>query len=236
MVDTILAKKIRMTQTYESGARVPVTILQAGPCVVTSVKNQSKDGYNAVQIGFGERKLKNIPNSLAGHLKETTKENKAPKTLKEVKVEEDETLSVGSTFSVSDVFTAGDTIQVTGISKGKGFAGGVRRYGFRGGPKTHGQSDRQRSPGSIGQGTTPGRVYKGKRMAGHLGVDQVTIKNLRVVSVNSEKNELWLSGPIPGAKGSVLVIRRLSENKVVPMSSQVESEPEQTVAAENANS
>ena len=214
MINTLLGTKIKMTQTFEGNVRTPVTIVNAGPCVVTTVKDNDKDGYLAVQIGFGLRKIKNTSRAMQGHLKGATQDNKAPRFLREVHTEEGEALKAGDEIRVSNIFSVGDTVQVTGVSKGKGFAGGVKRHGFSGGPKTHGQSDRHRAPGSIGQGTTPGRVYKGKRMAGHMGVDQVTVKNLQVIAVNPERNELWIRGPIPGNKGSLVIVKRLSENKV----------------------
>lgn len=214
MINTLLGTKIKMTQTFEGNVRTPVTIVNAGPCVVTTVKTSEKDGYLAVQLGFGEKKLKNTTKAMQGHLKGATHDNKAPRFLREVSATNEETLKAGDSIKVTDIFTVGDTVQVTGISKGHGFQGGVKRHGFAGGPKTHGQSDRHRAPGSIGQGTTPGRVYKGKRMAGHMGVEQITIKNLPVVAVNAETNELWIRGPIPGSKGSLVIVKRLSENKV----------------------
>ncbi len=204
-----------MTQTFEGNVRTPVTIVNAGPCVVTDVKNTEKHGYLAVQLGFGLKRIKNITKPMQGHLKGAIEEKKAPRFLREVHTEEGESLKAGDEIKVTNIFTVGDTVQVTGISKGHGFAGGVKRHGFAGGPKTHGQSDRHRAPGSIGQGTTPGRVYKGKRMAGHMGVDQTTVKNLQIVAVNPERNELWIRGPIPGSKGSLVIVKRLSENKVV---------------------
>lgn len=226
MVNSILAKKIKMTQTFEGNTRTPITVVNAGPCVVTFIKKEDKHGYNSIQMGFETRKLKNTSKPLQGHLKETTKteEKNSPRYLKEVKVEEDETLKVGDEIKLTDIFAPGDVVAVTGISKGKGFAGGIKRYGFRGGSKTHGQSDRHRAPGSIGQGTTPGRVYKGKRMAGHMGQEQVTVRNLKVVSINPESNELWIKGPVPGANGSVLFIKRTSEKQV----QEVQAEETQT--------
>jgi len=214
MINTLLGTKIKMTQTFEGNVRTPVTIINAGPCIVTMVKDQDTNGYTSIQLGFGSKKLKNTTKAMQGHLKGATTEKGAPRFLREVEITEEETLKAGDTVKVSDIFTVGDMVQVTGISKGKGFAGGVKRYGFRGGPKTHGQSDRHRAPGSIGQGTTPGRVYKGKRMAGHMGVEQVTVKNLPIVAVDAERNELWVRGPIPGNKGSLIVVKRISENKV----------------------
>jgi large subunit ribosomal protein L3 len=216
MINTLLGTKIKMTQTFEGNVRTPVTVVNAGPCVVTMVKTSDRDGYQAVQLGFGSKKIKNTTRAMQGHLKGATQDNKAPRFLREVHTENEEALKAGDSIKVTDIFAVGDTVQVTGISKGHGFQGGVKRYGFAGGPKTHGQSDRHRSPGSIGQGTTPGRVYKGKRMAGHMGVEQVTVKNLSVVAVNAETNELWIRGPIPGSKGSLVIVKRLSENKIVP--------------------
>lgn len=224
MIDTLLTKKVKMTQAFVGNARVPVTVLSAQPNVVTAVKTTDADGYMAIQLGFGTRRLKNTSKALQGHLKATTNENKSPRHLREVRLSEEETLKTGDTINVADIFVAGDTIQVMGISKGKGFAGGVKRHGFRGGPKTHGQSDRLRAPGSIGQGTTPGRVHKGKRMAGHMGVDRVTVKNLTVVSVDEANQNLMVKGPVPGANGGLIVVRRLSENKVLPKEVAVELE------------
>ena len=184
------------------GVRHPVTRVKAGPCVVVWATGSK------VQLGFGERKLKNTTKPLQGHFKKVIKDNKAPRYTREVKT--DETLTVGSEIKASDIFLAKDTVSVSGVSKGKGFAGVVKRWGFAGGPKTHGQSDRQRAPGSIGQGTTPGRVLKGKHMAGRMGNEAKTIKNLKILAVDSENNEILISGPIPGPLGSLVVIKRLN--------------------------
>ena len=213
MLDTILAKKVKMTQAFVENTRVPVTVLQAGPCQVTQIKTQENDGYWSVQLGFGTKKVSRVTKPLQGHLKGVTKENLSPRFLREVRLSDKPEEKVGDAISVADIFGLEDTVQVTGVSKGKGFAGVVKRHGFSGGPKTHGQSDRHRAPGSIGQGTTPGRVYKGKKMAGRMGGDTVTIKNLKVVKVDAEKNELHLSGPVPGTRGSLLIIKRLSEKQ-----------------------
>ena len=175
MINTILGSKEKMGATFIEGTRVPITYMKAGPCVVTQIKNEAKDGYWAVQIGFGERKIKNVTKPVQGHLKAA---NSAARFLREVRVEKEPNLKVGDKITVSDIFSVGDAVSIAGTSKGKGFAGVVKRWGFSGGPKTHGQSDRQRAPGSIGQGTTPGRVHKGKKMAGRMGTDKVTIKNL----------------------------------------------------------
>lgn len=203
-----------MSQTFIEGRRVPVTKVLAGPCVVTQVKSVAKDGYNAVQFGFGERRAKTVSKAVQGHLKGTTNENRVPRFLVEVRTSKEPTLKVGETVKLTDIFRKGDIIQVMGISKGKGFAGGVKRWGFAGGPRTHGQSDRERAPGSIGQTTTPGRVYKGKKMAGRMGNDRKTIKNLQIVNVYPETNELEISGPIPGINGGLVQITRLSEGKL----------------------
>ena len=202
MIDTLLGTKGRMDQIFVDGVRHPVTRVKAGPCVVTQIFE------GRVQLGLGERKLKNTTKPMQGHFKNVIKDNKAPRYTREVKT--DETLAVGSEIKASDIFLANDTISVSGISKGKGFAGVVKRWGFAGGPKTHGQSDRQRAPGSIGQGTTPGRVLKGKHMAGRMGNEAKTIKNLKILVVDSETNEILISGPIPGPLGSLVVIKRLN--------------------------
>lgn len=214
MINTILAEKGRMSQTFVEGRRVPVTKVVAGPCVVTQIKKEEKDGYWAVQLGFGEKRTKNITKPLQGHLKSLIKDNKAPRFLAEVRLDKEPELIVGEMVKVSDIFSVGDIIQITGTSKGKGFAGVVKRWHFKGGPRTHGQSDRERAPGSIGQTTTPGRVFKGKKMAGRMGGERVTLKNLQVVSVNPDTNEIDISGPVPGIPGGLLIIKRISEGKL----------------------
>lgn len=214
MLNTILASKEKMSATYIEGTRIPVTWVKAGPCVVTQVKKLDTDGYWAVQLGFGEKKIKNTSKPLQGHLKTATKDSKAPRFLREVRLSEEPSFKVGDEVVITKIFRKGDVIAVTGTSKGKGFAGGVKRHGFRGGPKTHGQSDRHRAPGSIGQGTTPGRVLKGKRMAGRMGNETITIKNLMVVDMNPQTHELAISGGLPGNPGSLLYIRRISEGNL----------------------
>ena len=209
-----------MSQTFVHGIRVPVTKVVAGPCVVTQVKNRDRDGYWSVQLGFGERKIKNLSKPLQGHLKGAIKNNKAPYYLREVRLKKEADVKVGDSVKASDIFKVGDVVSVTGISKGKGFAGVVKRWHFAGGPKTHGQSDRQRAPGSIGQGTTPGRVLKGKKMAGRMGMDRVTIKNIHIIFVDDEKNEITLSGPIPGHFGSKLMLTRISAGSLADLESQ----------------
>lgn len=201
-----------MGQAFVRGIRIPITKVLAGPCVVTQVKNRDKDGYWAVQLGFGQRKIKNLSKPLQGHLKKITNYKlqipNFSRYLREVRLDKEPEQNVGDQIKASDIFKVGDMVSVTGTSKGKGFAGVVKRWHFAGGPKTHGQSDRQRAPGSIGQGTTPGRVLKGKKMAGRMGMDRVTLKSIHVISVDPEKNEISLSGPIPGSFGSFLLLTK----------------------------
>jgi large subunit ribosomal protein L3 len=197
MLDTTFGLKGRMGQAFIQGSRVPVTKIQAEPCVVTGLMSKEKNGYWAVQLGYG-----------------TVKNKKISHFLREIRTETKSEIKIGDQIKASDIFSVGDVIAVTGVSKGKGFAGGVKRWHFKGGSKTHGQSDRQRAPGSIGSTTTPGRVLKGKHMAGRMGGDTVTVKNLHVISVDPEKNEFTVSGQIPGKFGDFLKIRRLSKGSL----------------------
>ncbi|EKE13526.1 MAG: 50S ribosomal protein L3 [uncultured bacterium] len=214
MINTILGSKGVNSQTFVQGFRIPVTKVMAGPCVVTQIKKVEKDGYYAVQLGFSSKKSKNTSKSLQGHLKETAKEQKFPKVLREIRLDKEPEFKVGDVIKVSEVLKRGDIIAVTGISKGKGFAGVVKKHHFKGGPRTHGQSDRERAPGSIGQTTTPGRVYKGKKMAGRMGTEQVTIKNLHIISVNEETGEIEISGQVPGITGAILTIRKIKSGSL----------------------
>src|SRR4030042_2712602 len=200
MIEGILGKKVGMTQLFSSGREVVVTAIEAGPCFVAQVKTEAKDGYNAVQLGFGESKRLN--SAQKGHLKNVGQ----LRHLREVDVDDVASVQVGQKFDV-DMFKAGDIIDVIGTSKGKGFAGGVKRYHFAGGPKTHGQSDRHRAPGSVGSTTTPGRVYKGARGPGHMGNDRVTVSNLRIVLVDPERNLLGIRGAVPGSRGGIVQIK-----------------------------
>lgn len=209
MITTILGSKGVNAQTFIEGFRIPVTKVMAGPCVVTQIKKMDTDGYWAVQLGFSSKRAKVTSKPLQGHLKQTSKDNKFPRNLQEVRLDKEPDFKVGDTINAADIFRAGDVISVTGTSKGKGFAGVVKKHGFRGGPRTHGQSDRERAPGSIGQTTTPGRVYRGKKMAGRMGGEQVTIKNLHIISVNKETGEILVSGQIPGPIGSLVSITRI---------------------------
>jgi large subunit ribosomal protein L3 len=224
MLNTILGSKGKMGQTFVEGTRVPVTWIKAGPCIVTHIKNEQKDGYWAVQLGFGQKRIKNVTKPLQGHLRKVLqeqstknkeqKQNKFPRFLREVRLDKEPEFKVGDEITASKIFKRGDVVVVTGTSKGKGFAGVVKRWGFAGGPKTHGQSDRQRAPGSIGQGTTPGRVYKGKKMAGRMGGETVSVKNLIVVEVRNEDSMVALSGPVPGIPGGLLKIKKIKEGSL----------------------
>jgi len=214
MLNTIFGTKKGMSQTFVQDTRVPVTFVNTEPCVVTHIKSGEKDGYWSVQLGFGEKRIKKISKPQKGHLRGVIKGKFAPRFLREVKVDKKPKYKVGDTVSVSDVFKKGDVVAVTGISKGKGFAGVMKRWGFAGGPRTHGQSDRQRAPGSIGQGTTPGRVHKGKKMGGRMGHEQVTVKNIIVVDVDEKENLLSLSGPVPGIPGGILTIKKIASGKL----------------------
>ena len=220
-----------MGQTFVEGTRVPVTWVKLGPCVVTQIKNSQKDGYWAVQLGFGEGRINKVSKPMQGHLRgvisklnaSAKKDKRAPLFLREVRLETEPDVKVGDLVKLSDIFKKGDVVAVTGTSKGKGFAGVVKRWKFAGGPKTHGQSDRQRAPGSIGQGTTPGRVLKGKKMAGRMGGERVSIKNLIVVDIDSEKDLLAISGSVPGNKGGLLVVNKIASGSLEEL---IEEAPE----------
>jgi large subunit ribosomal protein L3 len=201
----LIGKKLGMAQVYDDAGRsIPVTIIEAGPCFVAQVRTVEKEGYSAVQLGFGEVKSKRLTTGELGHLQ---KASLAPlRYLREIRVDAGEAPKPGDRIGV-EIFKAGEKVDVVGNSKGKGFQGGVKRHGFAGGPKTHGASDRQRAPGSIGSTTTPGRVYRGKRMAGHMGTGRVTSSGLKVALVDSERNLLGLAGSVPGPKGGIVVIR-----------------------------
>jgi large subunit ribosomal protein L3 len=272
MLSGLLGRKVGMTQIFGArGEAIPVTVIEAGPCTVTQVKTLPLDGYEAVQLGFGEAKLKNAKRPELGHLGHTLPQTPAQrkrqqiaqakarqaarkkssagaateteadeaestaaestgakssstragakrrrgagqalgpfKVLREVRILEGEHPKVGDTVS-ADIFSVGERVDVIGTSKGRGFAGVMKRHGFRGGQRTHGQSDRLRAPGSIGPGTTPGRVLKGTRMAGRMGNDRVTIKQLEVVQSDAERNLLLIKGSVPGPNGSLVMIRK----------------------------
>ncbi len=204
MFKGLLGKKIGMTQIFdENGAAVPVTLIEAGPCYVTQIRQPEKDGYSAVQLGFVEVNPKRLTKGQLGHLKK----NELPplRFLREFRAKSPE-VQVGDKVTV-EVFQVGERVDVVGTSKGKGFQGGVKRYGFGGGPKTHGQSDRWRAPGSRGAGSTPGRVFKGARGPGHMGNVRVTAQGLKVVLVDPERNLLAVRGSVPGPKGGLVIIK-----------------------------
>jgi len=202
MLQGFLGTKIGMTQIFrEDGKVVPVTVIQAGPCVVTQVKTMETDGYEAVQLGFGDVKRRNKPQ--AGHLKNS----KLSRYLREVTTDDTSGFTVGQSIGV-DIFEAGEKVDVIGTSKGRGFAGVMKRWNFGGGPRTHGQSDRARAPGSIGGGTTPGKVYKGMKMGGHMGNRRITVKGLEIIEIDTERNLLMVKGGIPGAPNGLIQIRR----------------------------
>ena len=199
----ILGKKIGMTQIFtEVGEVVPVTVVEAGPVVITQIKTVEKDGYNAVQVGFGDVKEKSLNKPQKGHLAAA---NVLKKHLKEFRVDSVEGYTVGQEIK-ADLFAAGEMIDVTGISKGKGFQGPIKRHGQSRGPESHG-SRYHRRPGSMGACSFPGRVFKNKKLAGHMGSVKVTVQNLEVVRIDAEKNLILVKGAIPGAKGSVVTIK-----------------------------
>ncbi len=208
----ILGKKVGMTQVIQDdGIIVPVTVVEAGPCYVTEVRTLERDGYRAVQLGFGPAKPKHLSKGQRGHLKRAD----APELryLRELRIREDEQYELGQQVLV-DIFQAGECVDVEAKSKGRGFAGVVKRYHFAGGPHTHGQSDRERSPGSIGACATPGKVWKGKKMPGRMGGKQITVSNLEVVVVDRERNLLAVRGSVPGANGSLVLIKIARKQKV----------------------
>jgi large subunit ribosomal protein L3 len=203
MLKGLIGKKIGMTQIFdEQGVAQPVTIIEAGPCFVTQVRSPEKDGYTAVQLGFGEVHPKRLTGGELGHL--NTNGLAPMRFLREFRSKE--TVNVGDKLTV-EIFAVGERVDVVGTSKGKGFAGGVKRYHFAGGKKTHGQSDRHRAPGSRGSGTTPGRVYKGARGAGHMGTDRVTVQALKIVMIDADRNLLGIKGAVPGGKGGLVLIK-----------------------------
>ncbi len=200
----ILGRKVGMTQLYDaSGAIVPVTIIDAGPCYITQVKTLDTDGYNAVQLGYDEVPERKLTKGERGHLSKATVPTL--RELRELRYENAPTYSLGDVIK-ADIFKEGDTVDVEGISKGRGFQGGVKRYGFAGGPKTHGQSDRHRAVGSRGAGTTPGHTWPGARTPGHMGNARVTVQNLKVALVDAERNLIAVRGAIPGSRNGLVLV------------------------------
>jgi len=217
-MNTLFGRKAQQTQRFlENGTRIPVTLVVADGNVIVGIKNLDRDKYTAVKVGFG--KTKKTTKALFGEAK-VAKLDYIPERISEVRMEDTSGVELGGVLKVEDVFKAGDIVDVTGTSKGKGFASGIKRYNFKGGPKTHGQSDRHRAPGSIGSGTTPGRVYKGKRMAGNMGHETVTVKNLMVIDVNSDDKTLLISGLVPGILNGIIKVTKVGETtgkKFVPL-------------------
>lgn len=203
----LIGKKIGMTSMYSAeGKNLPCTVIEAGPCVVTQVKNAEKDGYISVQLGYGDRREKNTPAALMGHFKKA-------KTTPKAKVAEfydfKEEYKTGDSIALADIFNEGEFVSVVGTSKGKGFQGVVKRHNFAGvGQATHGQHNRLRAPGSIGAASYPARVFKGMRMAGQMGNEQVTVENLEVLKIDADRNLLIVKGAVPGAKGSFVIVRK----------------------------
>ena len=209
MINGIIGRKVGMTQVFEdSGKAVPVTVIQAGPCPIVQLKTREKDGYQAVQLGFGKQKENRINNPKRGHLAKAGVDSSL--VLREFRVQSLEDLSVGNIVDAS-VFSEGELVDVTGTSKGRGFTGVVKRWGFAGGKKSHGGEQDLRRPGSIGASATPSRVFKGKRMAGRHGAKRQTIQNLPVIQADPERNLLVVKGAVPGPPNGLLLIRKASK-------------------------
>lgn len=205
-VQGMLGRKIGMTQIFEEdGTAVPVTVIETASTVV-QVKTKEKDGYEAVQLGFGERK--HVTKPMKGHMKDLGNFQ----VLREFRADDISAVEVGAKVG-PEMFEVGDLVDVSGVTKGRGFAGVVKRYNFRGGPKTHGQSDRHRAPGSIGAGTSPGRVIKGLKMAGHMGTGEATVKNLKVVRTDPDRGVIFVRGAVPGNEGIVVRVRKSPRGK-----------------------
>ena len=204
MVTTILGRKLGMTQVWsDDGKLLPVTVIEAGPCVVTQVKTDKRDGYRAVQIGFGDVKANKVNKPMQGHFDKARVD--AKKYLAEMRLGEGDAFKTGDTITV-DALADAKSVHVTGTSKGKGFAGVMKRHNFKGGPGGHG-SHFHRAPGSVGQCATPSRVFKGLKLPGHMGSETVTVKNLEIVRIDPEQNLLIVKGAVPGGKGALLTIR-----------------------------
>lgn len=207
MIQALLGRKLGMTRIFdENGVVTASTLVEAGPCFITHLRTDENDGYTAVQLGFGSKPRPTRPQK--GQLKRAgLPERNGLEAIREVPADNIDELELGARIDAS-MFAQGEIVDVIGTSKGKGFAGVMKRHNFRGGPKTHGQSDRWRHPGSVGSGTTPGRTFKNMRMAGHLGDARVTVKNLRILSVDPERNLVALRGAIPGPNGGLVMIRK----------------------------
>jgi large subunit ribosomal protein L3 len=204
MTKAILGKKLGMTQVFtQDGMQIPVTVIEAGPCVITQIKTPEKDGYSALQVGFGDIRDGLVNKPLKGHFDKAKIPYK--RYIRELKIVNVEEYQVGNEIK-ADIFAEGDQVDISGFSKGKGFAGSIKRWNFNRGPRTHG-SHHHRSPGSLGAASSPGRVFKGTKLPGRLGMARVTIQNLEVVKVDPERNLMLVKGSIPGAKGSLVFIK-----------------------------
>jgi large subunit ribosomal protein L3 len=213
MLNTYITTKANMNQVWDkNGKRIVVTILKVGPGVVVQIKTDSKEGYNALVVGFGSQKESRIKSP---QLKYYQKNNfkSFPSFTREIKVSNPQDYKIGDIISADQIFSIGDIVNAQGTTKGRGFTGVIKRWGFHGGPRTHGQSDRERAPGSIGQGTDPGRVHRGKKMPGHYGDEVKTIKNL--VIANITKDEIWVTGPVPGSINSTIMLTKTKEKKFI---------------------
>ncbi len=202
----ILGVKENMTEYFSPEGEVfPVTVISAGPIIVTQIKTKESDGYNAIQFGFGKKNPKNINKAIRGHIKDLGDF----KYIKEFQTDEKTEIKVGDIFNVADLFSVNDKLQISSISKGKGFQGVVKRHGFHGGPRTHGQKHSEREPGSIGAGGMQ-KVMKGKRMGGRMGGDRITQKNLKIIFIDKENNTMLIKGAIPGRRGSLVEIKAIT--------------------------
>ncbi|TEU03817.1 50S ribosomal protein L3 [Candidatus Aerophobetes bacterium Ae_b3a] len=204
MSKVILGRKLAMTQIFDENVLIPITIVEAGPCIIVERKVKEKNGYNAIQLGFLEVKENRVNKPELGHFKKS--EVRPQKYLREIRVKDIGNLKIRDEIRV-DVFKEGDLVDVVGISKGKGFAGVVKRYGFKGGPASHGAGGWRRRPGSIGASADPSRVFKGKKMPGKMGAEKKTVRNLKIVKVDKKENLLLIRGSLPGIKGSLLTIK-----------------------------
>ncbi len=229
----LIGKKTSQSQGFlQDGTRVPLSAVSVLDNTISQVKTADKDGYNSVQIGFDIKKKPN--KALEGHGKKAGL-GKTPRFLKEIRVDDVTGLELGAKIDTNEVFKPGDIVNVTGVSKGKGWAGGVKRWHFKGGPRTHGQSDRERAPGSIGQATTPGRVFKGKKMAGKMGNTTATVRNLEVIEITAD-GVILIKGLIPGPQGAIVVIKKVGESKkFVPLYKEEKEGPKEEIAQETVS-
>jgi len=216
MISGLIGRKLGMTQIFaEDGTVVPVTVLEVGPCVVTQVKTLERDGYQAVQLGFGEKKAKNVTRPLQGHMREAVEKSGRDRffaVLREFRVPDVGNFEVGQEIRAEEVFQIGQRVDVVGRTKGRGFSGTIKRWGFSRGPMTHGCKN-IREPGSTGCATFPGRVIKGKKMAGHYGNERITVLNLKVVDIRPEDNVVLVKGAVPGARNGIILIRKTNRVK-----------------------